>query len=282
MLVNLSKKIVLCFLVIALSIGMAVTAMAITNPPSIVSFYADDLVIGKGDSVELKWEVSDAEYVTLSDEDDIIDTFDTEGTFKTKLNSSEKFTLTAHGDGIKIDSQVYVKVDKKAKPAIIKYFEVSPKTITLGERAKLSWSTDNTDQVYIGALDKKVGAAGSLTVTPTSSGKKVYDLIAYDDDGNAISDVVVLNVVPDEDEDVEIVKFEADENVISRGDLVELSWITKNAAGCLLVTSDGLRLMDRMASGKIKVTPNETREYTLIAYGDQQDTVEKTVKIIVK
>lgn len=272
------------FLVMALVFSVAITTFAESSDsiPVINYFKVDNDVVTIGKNVVFEWDVDNADSVVLEEGGDIEAlpiALELKGSYTACPLKSDVYTLKVSKGDITVISQLYVQVKNVVKP-VIEYLKVSPATIELGETAIISWKVKNADEVYVSG--KRVGSEGSISVTPDEVGTYKYNLIAYGN-GVAISSytnkLVVKEVPP---KVVKIISFSADKTEVSRGELVKLSWEAENASGCMIYTSDGLRLMDRPAKGSISITPNETRSYTLIAYGDQQNVDEKTIEIVVK
>jgi len=203
-----------------------------------------------------------------------------EGSLEVWPEETTTYILQATGYKGEIISKS-LTVSVVSNPVGIESLDIEPSEIFVGEKATISWKTLNAEKVSISGVDGDLPGEGSVEVAPTEPGTVTYTLKATGANGDVAQKSVNL-VVKKVEKEIKILKFEADKTEVSRGTLVKFSWETENADGCMIVTSDGLRLMNRPANGGIAITPNKTRDYTLVAYDGQQNTVEKTITVVVK
>lgn len=247
----------------------------------IVEFKASATQVESGTPVTLSWKLLNAKSIEIIGLEKLPEKEIpvTEGSLEAWPMATTTYVLQAVGFKGEIVSKS-LTVTIVDKPVSIDSLTINPAEITLGEAATISWKASNAVKVNISGITGDLSAEGSAQVKPTEAGTKTYTVTAVGQNGDvatkSVNLVVKQKIVP------KIIKFEATKTEVSRGTLVKLSWETENADGCMIVTSDGLRLLNRPANGSISLTPNVTRTYTLIAYDGQQNTVEKDITIVVK
>jgi hypothetical protein len=252
-----------------------------TGPLSIVSFTASATQIQSGDTVKLKWQVKNAKSIEIigleklpEKELPIL-----EGELDVWPLATTTYILQAVGFQGEIASKA-VTVLVVDNPVSIESASISPSEITLGQTATISWKAINASKVNISGVTGDLPATGSVVVKPTAAGTVKYEISATGSLGDVAKTTVSL--VVKEVPSVKILTYKASAYEVSRGTLVKLSWTTENATGCMILTSDGLKLLNRPANGSISITPNVTRTYTLVAYDADGNTDEQTIEIIVK
>jgi hypothetical protein len=174
---------------------------------------------------------------------------------------------------LKADAAVSSNIPK------IKYFTASSTNISRGETILLEWEVEDAVTVELLGMEKvsenMMPVGGSLKVKLTETTN--FMLVATGETGYKVSTSLKVTVL----EKPCITSFTATSEVVEKGTLVTLRWKTTNATGCMIVTDDGIELLNRPANGQISITPNETGIYKLVAYnGNDKD--EKSIKIIVK
>lgn len=176
-------------------------------------------------------------------------------------------------DGIHPDAAGYAVMAQIAQQAIlqsssgyIRYFEASPTSFEKGGACTLYWETTIQSQATINGIP--VAEADSMIVQPTNG--TGYALITH----GSISDTarVALTYLPPG----RIKSFIADpvDLDLGSGDSTLLRW---SATSGSMVTLDGLPVEN---SGSRSVAPAQTTEYTLIAAGEETDTLRVTVWVL--
>jgi plastocyanin len=251
----------------------------------IVKFFADRTSISKDGVAYLNWKVENAEKVQL---DYIGEDFFVEVKNSDSVMVSPDVTTTYHliaedVKGNEIQESITVKVVNDQ--AQIVSFYANKTQIKKGDKINLFWELDSAKEMSITDGDGNeidvsdmngILKSGVVKVSPKETTE--YTLTTTGTNGLKTSSMITVEVV-ENIEEIEIEKFEASSSSVKKGSLVELNWEIKNASGCFILTSDGIRLMQIPVSGSIYITPNVTRKYTLIAYGVQKDTKDATIKI---
>jgi hypothetical protein len=246
----------------------------------ILSFTASSEQIQLGETVMLNWQIQNAKSIeifglekTPEKELPVV-----EGELEVLPLATTSYVLQAVGYHGEVKSAI-VTVSVVDTPVSIDSLYINPDEITLGDIATITWDTTNATKVNISGIDEDLPASGSIDVIPETLGTVVYTITATGELGDTYTDTISIQV--NAPSGPEIIDFSASSYSVSRGTLVKLSWDTEHTTGCMIVTSDGITLLNRPVDGSISLTPNITRSYTLIAYDDDGNTVEKTIEIVV-
>jgi uncharacterized cupredoxin-like copper-binding protein len=254
------------------------------GPVQILSFTASPEQVKSGETTTLHWQVKNAKTIDIIGIEKLPEELKeipiVEGELEVWPMATTTYVLQAVGYKGEVTSEI-VTVSVVNDPVEITSLTVTPNEIELDETAVITWKTKNAAKVKISGVDEELPANGSIEVKPDKTGVVKYTVTAVGLSGDLYIDCVSLNVKEPVSK-LKIISFEASKYEVSRGTLVKISWTTEGAVECMIVTSDGISLKDRPANGSISITPNVTRSYTLIAYGDNGKTVEKTIKIVVK
>jgi hypothetical protein len=148
----------------------------------------------------------------------------------------------------------------------------APTTITRGQSATLTWTTQNADQVLINQDIGTVLVNGSRTVSPTVT--TTYTLTAK----KGTREVTCVTTVTVTEAPVPVCTLTAAPQTIFRGETATLSWTTQNAGTVTL--DQGIGTVT--ASGTRGVSPTVTTTYTLTALGQNNVSVSCPVIVTVK
>jgi plastocyanin len=283
--IKLVKVVSLWLLVgIALSVLSADAALGATSGPVIESFSADNLVVKAGNTVTLQWKVTNAaeiEIIGIEKGDEIA--LPLEGSIETWPLTTTSYVLIAYGlDGTVAAKSLTVNVGTRGTVKI-DYFKASPLTVSPMQTVLLSWKITNGVSTRILGLSPKDDEMirpieGSIEAWPEVT--TVYILEATGVKGEIASAAVAVNVtnptLP------QILSFTASKTTVSKGEMITLTWSTKNAVTCTIKTSSGAELTNRPPSGKIAVTISKTLTFTLYAYDASGQEAQASIKIIVK
>jgi hypothetical protein len=253
----------------------------VSGSVEILSFTSSSQQLQLGETAMLHWKVLNAKSVKIYGLEKFPEGKDipiVEGDLEVFPLATTTYVLQALGFNGEIVSKV-VTVSVFNDPVSIESLTINPDEIKLGETAKISWTTKNAVKVNISGISKDLPANGSIEVKPTSSGTIIYTVKATGALGDKYTKTISLKVT---DSGPKITNFSATSYSVSRGELVTISWNTENAIGCTLITSDGATLRNRPPNGKISLTPNSTKSYTLIAHDADGNTAEKTITIKVR
>jgi uncharacterized cupredoxin-like copper-binding protein len=242
-------------------------------------FRASATEVVLGDIFTLCWKTSNVKKISIigiekGDED----VFPLTGSLEIFPTATTTYILQAEGVNGEVVSKTLTVNVVKGVPATIKYFKASATEIKKGENVTLSWSVKDAKTIEIKGVKGNLHSNGSLNLKPEKT--TTYVLKAVGTDGVSVEKSLTVTVKPLSV--LQITSFTASEKVVEKGTLVTLRWTTNNATGCMIVTSDGIKLENRPANGSISITPNKTRTYKLIAFDDNQFTAEESITITVK
>jgi plastocyanin len=283
--IKLVKVISLWLLVgVVLSLLSAGAALAAASGPVIESFSAHNLVIKAGNTVTLKWKVTNAaeiEIIGIEKGDEIA--LPLEGSIETWPLTTTSYVLIAYGlDGTIAAKSLTVNVGTSGTVKI-DYFKAAPLTVTPMQTVLLSWKITNGVSSRILGLSPKDDEVirpieGSIEAWPEVT--TVYILEATGVKGEIASAAVAVNVtkptVP------KVLSFTASKTTVSKGEMITLTWTTENAVKCTIKTGSGAELSDRPPSGKIAVTISKTQTFTLYAYDASGQQAQASIEIVVK
>ncbi len=143
----------------------------------------------KGQSVTIKWQVSNAESVTLQP----FGTVDGSGEKTDTPQQTKTYTLIATNAGKTVQrSQEVIVTEPPPEAPKIKSFTVDPTSIVKGQVAtvRLTWDTEKADTVTIEPAIGVVGPAGSRDV-PAPDRDTVYTMVAKNAGGEVRAQVQV-------------------------------------------------------------------------------------------
>jgi hypothetical protein len=265
----------------ALGVGNGVLAVETRSLPVIERFEANPIPAVTGEFVTLSWKATGANYVfvehpgkndegSLGPEDSLVYLAEETGTA----------TLTAYGpDGKSVSKSIVVTVNHSGP--VIESFESSPNPIVLGDTTRISWKVRDAVRIEIDGFIKDCDCErpleGSDLAAPETT--TTFTLRAYGTGGEvstATTTVTVLDKTPIID------TFKASKLLIPKGQLVVLTWKTRNASKWMLLLDSGLKLPLRSPQGRIGVTPNKTTTYTLVASDAKGHEVRKSITVVVK
>jgi len=224
-----------------------------------------------GAIVLLSWNVPEALNVNINEltQKDL----PSDGTVEINPYVTTKYTLEATGlDGSFVSREITVRV----KEALITDFSADKEEVYCGESVVLSWDTCYFKSIKIVNLENKnLPLFGSEVVKPTGTTTYILEATAYD--GTLKSKEITVRI-----KKVSINNFAADKSIISKGEMVKISWSTQNAQSCSIITNLGNKLINRQQNGMIAVTPNKNTTYQLIAADKMGNEVKKSVDIIIQ
>ena len=279
------KLIKLCSLWLLLGIIFSLFscgAVLATDDPVIDYFYAVPAVIKTGETITLTWKTTNVAKIEIrgivSPQEDL----PTTGTLEVWPLTTTSYILIAYGtNGILVSQSFTVNVDITGTVKI-NLFESNKTSVGLGETVLLSWKISNGKSVRILGIEKEDDVIrpleGNLEVWPFKT--TTYILEATGLNGEIATESITINVK--ETTHPEILSFVSNNYTISKGEMITLTWNTKNAVKCTLETSTGLSLKDRKPNGLISVTPNKTTTFTLIAIDASGNEKKKSLTITIK
>jgi serine/threonine-protein kinase len=156
-------------------------------PASVVSFTAASGAIQQGQSTELRWQTLNAREVVI---DHGVGNVSPAGSHQVSPVGSTTYTLTAKGEGQPVQSSVTITVAAAPVPKpSIALFETGADKVEQGQGVKLSWATQNANEVSIDQGVGPVEASGSREVRPGKSA--TYTLTAKGQGGSTSRSVQV-------------------------------------------------------------------------------------------
>lgn len=144
-------------------------------------------------------------------------------------------------------------------PAPISSLSVTPGSITKGERATLSWTSQNATNCDINQGVGPVQPQGSMTVTPSSD--TVYTLSCNGPGGTGSSDANIRVATPPPDFPTS--SLSVTPLSIAQGETATLSWTSENATKCGILPDIG----PVKTQGTMTIKPAADTTYTLTCTG---------------
>ncbi len=129
----------------------------------------------------------------------------------------------------------------------------NPTSLTVGETAKLTWSSSNATACQAsGAWSGTVATSGTQLITPNAAGTYTYTLSC---NGVAKSETLVVAAAPT----LPTVSMSLTPSTVIAGQSSTLAWSTTNASGC---TASGAWAGNKATSGSTSVTQAVAGTYT--------------------
>ncbi|HTP64257.1 MAG TPA: OmpA family protein [Geobacteraceae bacterium] len=135
----------------------------------------------------------------------------------------------------------------------------SPTTITRGQSATLSWTSQNATKCSIKPGIGTVDPQGSTTVTPSES--TTYDLVCSGEGGEAESGAAVTVAAPQPS--APSATLTINPSSIRKGEKAAMSWTSQNATECMIQPDIGTV----KPGGDMEITPAADTAYTLTCTG---------------
>ncbi|MEO1266523.1 MAG: hypothetical protein AAFX99_00400, partial [Myxococcota bacterium] len=211
----------------------AETALDVIAPVSVDLLEADPPVVDPGGSSVLYWETTGATQVALAEVDTgrplPIDAEGVDGEWRVTPAERTRYALTVQGPGGTVTREVEVDVRLEG-PLRVVNFTVEPELIEPGQEALLSWQVSGAQSVSIEASPGSLlepgdvsPLTGTLSVSPEQTTR--YLLRALGSEG-MVEEEVTLTV----NRAVEIVRFDAEPEIVARGEPTTIHWMVQNAA----------------------------------------------------
>ncbi len=165
----------------------AAVEVTVIHPVVSISFNASADIIVSGESVELSWEVFNADSVSI---DNGIGTVEVSGSISVSPETTTTYFLTAEGPAETATATVTVTVMDPSDPPAVMFYS-SPEGISPGGFATLTWFVVNAETI---SIDNGIGFVednGSVSVSPTET--TAYTLTA-NGPGGTTTERISLNV----------------------------------------------------------------------------------------
>lgn len=244
----------------------AAVTVSVVLPPVINSFTASqETDVVPGNTVDLSWDVTDAEMIVITDgSDNMVSTsMMATGSVSVQIDAADTFTLTATNSGGEVTDSVSISV---LGAPVINTFTASQDTdVITGSTIDLSWDVTGADSIEITdaagtSLTTSTMASGTATVLV--SGDETFTLTASNGAGDVTSDIMVAVLRAPM-----VNSFTASQtsNIVP-GATVDLSWDVTGADNIEIIDGGGNSLhTSTMATGMHTVTVNADETYTLTA-----------------
>jgi hypothetical protein len=251
-----------------------VTVLMIPTSPVITTFSVDKTDIFEGDTVNLKWSVSNAEQVYLT-VDGVTDSLAPD-----KFNGEKAVVL--HKDSLiimeaKNSSGSLVKSEfvKARKPAItIDEFTLSKTTITEGDPVTIKWKVSGTgvESVNISPFTDPLPLQGELTFFPKESMEFVMSVKNRDLEEIRLLPVGVM--APGAAPTAPTINFfKAAPQSMTGSGTTEFSWSVSGVTNKIEITdADGVIKSGLAAQGFLSASVSKTTNYVLTAYNNTIST----------
>ena len=168
------------------TLALTVT-VASTNLPKISEFYATPVSIQSGTSSTLKWSVSDATTVVISN----IGNVNASGSQPVTPAATTPYILTASNSYGSVNRTFTVFVGTASLP-IITSFTASPSTISTGQSSTLSWNITGADSISLDhGIGTPQGIAPLFIVVEGINSTTTYTLTATNSAGSTTRQVTV-------------------------------------------------------------------------------------------
>lgn len=231
------------------------------SAPGIRYFTASHELVGKGDEVDLSWDIDGADKVSI--DNGVGAVLPSSGDKTVVVNKSTTFKIEASNDFGSSTALLMVNVGNK--PEIIWFTSSNDldNPITLGGSANLNWGVTGASEVTIGSVSSTSVAAvddveveiGESIVTPSET--TTYFISATNQLGTSTAEVVVgVTEAP------EIIDFHAIPEKVIEGEETELFWEVINADSVDISPEVGQLNSE---TGSIAFVPSASGLYTLTA-----------------
>jgi len=259
-------------------------AVFAAGEPQINSFYATPALVKSGETVTLKWSTSNVARVEILGIEKEGETVPTNGTLEVWPLTTTSYILVAYGTNGTVVSKAFTVNVGVTGTVKIDFFKSNKTVVAPGETVALAWKISNGKSARIIGMqhgDETIinPVSGNLEVWPLAT--TTYMLEATGLNGEVQSASITINV-KENTTNPEILSFVSNKYIISKGEMITLSWTTKNATTCKITTSTGQTLPNRPPNGSISLTPNKTTSFTLIALDAKGNETKKSITVTVK
>lgn len=276
-----------------MSIAIALKVLFPASAVGINSFDVSPEIIEPGEVSVLSWDISGADNVIMEPG---LGSVNSSGILSVSPSETTTYKLIASGDGKEKVAMRTVTVEEE--DLLISSFDASPDSIKPGESAVLDWHVSGVSNVTIEPEIGTVGPAGTLNISPSATTSYKLTASNGDKEDTAYCTVTVgenplppqENMTSEEEkispqaEDLpakeekstseelasedpaseelpSIVSFNADNDVISKGESSNLTWSVSDAKEISIEPEIGAVSL----TGSQRVFPEETTTYKLTA-----------------
>jgi hypothetical protein len=234
------------------------------QPPVIEAFTVDHGVLHLGGSATLRWRVHGGSSVTL---DPGMGPAPDTGTLVVTPQSSTTYDLVVRGPGGVVRQSLTVTVESPRlpvpSPPTIEQFTAQPTPVVRNRRTTLRWKVRGSTSVTLSPGIGKVGATGTLVITPQAS--TAYELVARGPGGVTRRSIPITAEPPPPSVPgpPTIEQFAVEPNPVIRDQQATLRWTVRGGTSVALSPDIGTVTQ----SGTWTVTPHSSTTYELAARG---------------
>ena len=229
----------------------------IPQPPITCDMQANRTSIVRGESAVLTWTTANASTVNLLRANGNNPSVSANGSETVSPNSTFTFVITASGWGQTVECPVRITVTQP--PAPVCELNIDRSQITIGESARLSWTSQNAVSASLNWNIGNVSLNGNRNVTPTQIGERTYTLTVRNSAGVERNCRVQVTVTEAPAIPVPVCELNANPTSINAGGSSQLSWTSQNAVSARINQGIG----NVALNGNRTVNPGTTTTYTM-------------------
>jgi hypothetical protein len=257
--------------------SVVVTVVAQPERPLVEYFNASHATIERGYGTRLRWNVRNANRISISDLPSV-SSQSLSGEIDVAPLQTTTYVLRAYGEqGQMAESYVTVTVNVPVPPPGIVEFRADPAQIELGYRTQIVWNAVNCSRVEIlGLQTERLDCAGALEIQPTETVNLA--LRVFGSRGEMVERVLTVQVIPPPAQP-SIDAFYAATPHVLQGQTTTLHWQTSNASRVELLTPDTYPMP---VAASLEVRPEHTTTYELRAYNARGEMTSLRVTVTVQ
>ncbi len=263
----------------------------VPKPPKVDAFNipdADKLALKEGDRFTLSWQTSNAKSVKITfNGDEVVSAGQPDGSQTFSAKESGTFRILAWRETRVSDSEeisISVTAIVPDGPAVISDFRIDKRTVEPGEQFMVYYKVTGATRLLL-MPDQKVlgGALESVKVdAPEKEDTYTYRLVAFNED-EVKTESKPIRVTVKRIPKASIVSFSANPTSIDPAVArATFSWQVSNALRVEIKRGNESVYTTTEKTGFTEVDVFKSGEYTLIATGDDNLTVTKTLQLTVK
>lgn len=237
------------------------TTVKVTQPPKspICTMDANPVKINKGETAKLTWTSKHADTARINQG---IGSVKLNGFTKVSPTKTTTYTSTfknSAGDKVQCQATVKVKDDPEPPKKPSCTLNINKSKITLGESAKLTWTSKNATSLRINQGIGKEDLNGSLKITPKKTGTFTYTATVIGEGPEiAVECSDTIKVVKEPSPKHPSCTLDINKSKITLGQKATLTWTSKNATSVKFNPSIGTNDLD----GSVKIKPTKTGTFT--------------------
>ncbi|PIR84262.1 hypothetical protein COU16_01530 [Candidatus Kaiserbacteria bacterium CG10_big_fil_rev_8_21_14_0_10_47_16] len=228
------------------------------NPLSCDFFQANPSTVGKGEAFQLTWATTGATQVNINNGVGLVPA---DGSVALTVQADKTYVLTASNASsiVSCTSTVHVQDIPVENPLSCDFFQANPSIVKKGEAFQLTWGTTGGTQVTINNGIGLVPQDGSVALTVNQDTSFVLTASNSSSIVSCTTNVKVETVVVDEPISCDF--FQANPNIVKKGEAFQLTWGTTGATQVNINNGVGLVPQD----GSIALTVTNDTSFVLTA-----------------